>query len=135
MPDKLHIVRYEPPLLFATGFTCSINQVINCRDITTGSILFCAGSISCCVMYSCRLQAVGTSTSHGRSLHLGRRTAWLESKSHSWFCNQAYLHRLKSSVPCTAGQRLVQSGRHFYGVAQKIRAMTAQCQHWYKQDQ
>ncbi len=55
---------------------------------------------------------------------MAENCTWLEIRSHSWFCNQAYLYKTKSSVPCTAGLRLVQSGRRFHGVAQKSRVMT-----------
>ncbi len=37
-------------------------------------------------------------------------------------------------MPCTAGLRLVQSGRQFHGVAQKVKVIMAQCQHWCKQE-
>ena len=99
----------------ATGFTCSVNQVINCRETTTASILFCAGTIFCCVVcsYTCFRQV-------GHQHLMVEACTWLESRSHSWFCNPAYLYGTKSSVLCAARLCLVHSSRRFDGMAQKM---------------
>ena len=91
--------------MFATGFTCTINQAVMRHHHWVNPCFVQAVSLLVLCIYITQEEILKLQA--GGYAHLmAENCTWLEIRSHSWFCNQAYLYKTKSSVPCTAGLRL-----------------------------